>query len=93
LIGLGPLIILSPDGKREIMRVTADGNGNYRATLPPGDYSRMSKTAGVGMSAPYRNRSQYWQIKPSMWMAIDYGRSLISEPAASHPTRLTATTA
>jgi hypothetical protein len=33
-----PLIILSKDGKREIARVTADGNGNYRLALPPGDY-------------------------------------------------------
>ena len=33
-----PLIILSPDGNKEITRVTADGDGNYRAALPPGDY-------------------------------------------------------
>jgi hypothetical protein len=33
-----PLIILSKDGKREIARVTADRNGNYRLALPPGDY-------------------------------------------------------
>jgi hypothetical protein len=33
-----PLIILSQDGKREIARVTADANGNYRLALPPGDY-------------------------------------------------------
>jgi hypothetical protein len=33
-----PLIILSQGGKKEIARVTADGNGNYRAALPPGDY-------------------------------------------------------
>src|SRR6185295_13662691 len=33
-----PLIILSRDGKKEIVRVTADGDGNYRAALPPGDY-------------------------------------------------------
>ena len=33
-----PLIILSQDGKKEIARVIADANGNYRATLPPGDY-------------------------------------------------------
>jgi hypothetical protein len=33
-----PLIILSQDGKKEIARVTADGNGNYRLALPPGDY-------------------------------------------------------
>jgi hypothetical protein len=61
LIGLDPLIILSPDGKKEIMRVATDGNGNYRATLPLEDYSCMSKTAGVRMSAPHRNGVQYWQ--------------------------------
>ena len=33
-----PLVILSQDGKKEIARVRADANGNYRATLPPGDY-------------------------------------------------------
>src|SRR4029450_5548499 len=33
-----PLIVLSQDGKSEISRVTADGNGNYRLALPPGDY-------------------------------------------------------
>jgi hypothetical protein len=33
-----PLIILSQDGKKEIAQVTADGNGNYRIALPPGDY-------------------------------------------------------
>jgi hypothetical protein len=33
-----PLIILSPDGKKEIARVTADANGKYRVALPPGDY-------------------------------------------------------
>jgi hypothetical protein len=33
-----PLIILSKDGKKEIARVTADGQGHYRVALPPGDY-------------------------------------------------------
>jgi hypothetical protein len=33
-----PLIILSQDDKKEIARVTADGNGNYHVALPPGDY-------------------------------------------------------
>jgi len=32
-----PLIVLSQDRKQEITRVTADGNGNYSAELPPGD--------------------------------------------------------
>ena len=33
-----PLIILREGGKKEIARVTVDGNGNYRIALPPGDY-------------------------------------------------------
>jgi hypothetical protein len=33
-----PLIILSQEEKKEIARVTADENGNYRVALPPGDY-------------------------------------------------------
>jgi hypothetical protein len=33
-----PLIIRSRDGEKEIARITADGNGNYRLSLPPGDY-------------------------------------------------------
>ena len=33
-----PLIIFSEDEKKEIARVTADGNGNYHAALPPGNY-------------------------------------------------------
>lgn len=32
------LIIRSRDGEKEIARVTADAGGNYRVTLPPGDY-------------------------------------------------------
>jgi hypothetical protein len=33
-----PLVILSRDGKKEIARVTADAQGNYRVALPPGNY-------------------------------------------------------
>ena len=33
-----PLVILSQDGQKEIARVTADGDGNYRVALPPGNY-------------------------------------------------------
>ena len=33
-----PLIVLSQDGKQEIASVTADGHGNYRIALPPGNY-------------------------------------------------------
>jgi hypothetical protein len=33
-----PLIILSTDKKKEIARVVAGNDGNYRVALPPGDY-------------------------------------------------------
>src|SRR5438045_4987884 len=33
-----PLIVLSQEEKKEIARVTADENGNYRVALPPGYY-------------------------------------------------------
>ena len=33
-----PLVILSSDEQTELAHVTADGNGNYRIALPPGDY-------------------------------------------------------
>jgi len=33
-----PLIILSQEEKKEIARITADENGNYRVALPPGAY-------------------------------------------------------
>jgi hypothetical protein len=33
-----PLIILSKAEQKEIARVTADREGNYRLSLPPGDY-------------------------------------------------------
>jgi len=33
-----PLVVLSQDGKKEVARLTADEEGNYRITLPPGNY-------------------------------------------------------
>jgi hypothetical protein len=33
-----PLVVLAADGKKEIARVTVDNEGNYRTSLPPGDY-------------------------------------------------------
>ena len=33
-----PLIILSKAGQKEVSRFTADQDGNYRVSLPPGDY-------------------------------------------------------
>ena len=33
-----PLIVRTRDGGKELARLTADAGGNYRLTLPPGDY-------------------------------------------------------
>jgi hypothetical protein len=33
-----PLIILSKAGQKEVARIIADRDGNYRVSLPPGDY-------------------------------------------------------
>ena len=33
-----PLIVRTRDGGKELARLTADTRGNYRLTLPPGDY-------------------------------------------------------
>ena len=33
-----PLIILTQGERKQIARITADAEGNYRAALPPGDY-------------------------------------------------------
>jgi hypothetical protein len=33
-----PLIVLSKAEQKEVARVTADRDGNYRLSLPPGDY-------------------------------------------------------
>jgi len=33
-----PLVILSSDKQTEVAHVTADDNGDYRISLPPGDY-------------------------------------------------------
>ena len=33
-----PLVILSGGQRKQIARISADAEGNYRAALPPGDY-------------------------------------------------------
>jgi hypothetical protein len=51
-----PLIILSQGGEKEIAKVTADGNGNYRTALPPGDYvlDVQARTRGHVRAKPQR---------------------------------------
>ncbi len=33
-----PLVVLSQGERKQVARITADAQGHYRATLPPGDY-------------------------------------------------------
>ena len=51
-----PLLVLSRDGQKEVARVTADSNGNYRAELPPGDYilDVQGRTRGHVRAKPQR---------------------------------------
>jgi len=55
-----PLVILSKDGEKEIARLTADKDGNYRVALPPGDYVLDAKGR-----APQRIRA-----KPKMFAVV-----------------------
>lgn len=43
-----PLVILSRAGQKEIVRMTADKDGNYRVALPPGDYVLDAKGRAPG---------------------------------------------
>src|SRR4029077_5993737 len=33
-----PLVVLSQENNKEVARITADGQGNHRVPLPPGNY-------------------------------------------------------
>ena len=43
-----PLVVLSAADHKEIARVTADKGGNFRLTLPPGDYILDAKGRAPG---------------------------------------------
>ena len=55
-----PLVVLSRDKQTEVAHVTADENGSYRISLPPGEgqHSGCPKPQNVGTFAQRRNRSQ-----------------------------------
>jgi hypothetical protein len=63
-----PLMILSQDRAKEIARVIADGNGNYRVTLPPGNY-----ILDVQGRAPQRvrARSQLFTVTSNQTVRVD----------------------
>ena len=63
-----PLIILSQGGKKEIVRVTADENGNYRTALPPGDYVLDVQGRARGH---VRARSQRFTVVSNQTVHVD----------------------
>jgi hypothetical protein len=64
-----PLIILSPDSKKEIARLTADENGKYRATLPPGDY--ILDVQGRRPKGGIRAKPQLFRVISNQTVQVD----------------------
>ena len=63
-----PLTILSQANKKEITRVTADKEGNYRVALPPGDYILDVQR---GESAHLRAKPQPFTIVANETVHVD----------------------
>ncbi len=61
-----PLLVLTRDGKKEITRVTADRNGNYRVELPSGDY-----ILDVGARTPKRPKPRPFTVVSRQTVRID----------------------
>jgi len=64
-----PLIILSRYEKKEIARVTADGNGNYRIALPPGDY--ILDVQGRPPKGHVRAKPQWFTVVSNQTVHVD----------------------
>jgi len=64
-----PLIILNQDGKKEIARVTADGNGNYRLALTPGDY--ILDVQGRAPKGHVRAKPQRFTVVSNQTVRVD----------------------
>jgi hypothetical protein len=77
-----PLIILSRDGKKQIARITADGNGNYRAALPPGDYILDVQR---GESAHFRAKPQPFTVVANETVHLDVTIATGSNAEATAP--------
>lgn len=72
-----PLLILSRDKQKEIARITADTNGNYRAVLPPGDYvlvaQRRARTHVSAKPQPFTVVSKQ-TVRVDMEIGTDHWR-------------------
>jgi hypothetical protein len=64
-----PLIVLGADGNKEIARVTANENGNYRVALLPGDY--FLDVAGRAPKGHVRAKPQRFTIVSGQVTHVD----------------------
>lgn len=63
-----PLIILSKEGRKEVARTTADEQGNYRVSLPPGNYILDIQGRGRG---PVRAKPQPFTVVSNQTARVD----------------------
>jgi hypothetical protein len=63
-----PLIILSKAEQKEIARITADRDGNYHVSLPPGDYVLDVQRRGRG---PLRAKPQPFTVASNQTVRVD----------------------
>jgi hypothetical protein len=64
-----PLIILSKAGQKEVARFTADQDGNYRVSLPPGDY--ILDVQGRKPKGHLRARPQPFTVVSNQTVRVD----------------------
>jgi len=64
-----PLVILNKAEQKEIARVTADRDGNYRVSLPPGDY--ILDVAGRRPKGHLRARPQPFTVVSDQTVRVD----------------------
>jgi hypothetical protein len=77
-----PLIILTRDETKQIARITADKDGNYRVALPPGDYILDVQR---GESAQLRAKPQPFTVIANETVHVDMTIVTGSSAEASAP--------
>ena len=79
-----PLLILSQSGKKEIARITADENGNYRVELPPGDYVLEVQVQGRPRTH-LRWKPQQFTIVSNQTVRVDMDITAVDQWRAGSP--------
>jgi hypothetical protein len=81
-----PLLILSRDSQKEIARITADRNGDYRAVLPPGEYVLVAQNrARKHMSAKPQRFTVVSNQTVRVDMQIDTDHWRVRSPQSVRP--------